>query len=398
MPWQESCAMDERICFISDHVSGWWTMTELCERYEISRKTGYKWLGRYAEFGAFGLMERSRAPHVHGRATPERLVDAIVGLRQERKTWGPRKIMATLAAREPDADWPSASTAGEILKRAGEVSSRGFRRHGPPRLGELTVPQHANHVWSVDHKGWVRLGDGSRVEPLTMTDGFSRYLIGLAATGSTAHDEAKPVFERAFREYGLPEVIRSDNGTPFASSGTSGLTVLSVWWIKLGIRHERIDPGHPQQNGRHERFHLTLLEAMRPPEPDRAAQARRFRAFARDYNQERPHEALGQRPPASLYERSPRRMPSRLPEPEYPSEAAVRRVRSNGEIKWQGELIHICSALAGEAVALEENEAGLWQVRFFDVPIGWVDPAKKKLRRLARPVHGAGEAAKGTKS
>jgi putative transposase len=383
MPWNESCAMDERVGFIGDQLSGLWTMTELCERYEISRKTGYKWLGRYAEFGAAGLMERSRAPLVHGRATPEHLVDAIVGLRKQRKSWGPRKIIAKLSARQPDVDWPSASTAGEILKRVGEVSGRRFRRHGPPRLGELTVPQHVNHVWGVDHKGWVRLRDGSRVEPLTMTDGFSRYLISVAATGSTAHDEAKPVFERAFREYGLPEVIRSDNGTPFASTGATGLTALSVWWIKLGIKHERIDPGHPQQNGRHERLHLTLLEAMRPPEANLAAQARRFRAFARDYNEERPHEALGQRPPASVYQRSPRKMPNRLPEPDYPSEAAVRKVRSNGEIKWQGDLIHICSALVGEAVAVEETEAGQWRVRFFGVPIGVIDPDKKKLRRLA---------------
>jgi putative transposase len=398
MPWQESCAMDERIGFINDHLLELWTMTELCERYEISRKTGYKWLGRYAEFGPAGLMERPRAPLVHGRATPQHLVDAIVGLRKKRKSWGPRKIIAKLSARQPDLDWPSASTAGEILKRAGEVKGRRFQRHGPPRLGELTMPQHANHVWGVDHKGWVRLGDGSRVEPLTMTDGFSRYLIGVAATGSTAHDEAKPVFERAFRDYGLPEVIRSDNGTPFASTGTTGLTALSVWWIKLGIKHERIDPGHPQQNGRHERLHLTLLEAMQPPEPNLAAQARRFKAFARDYNQERPHEALGQRPPASVYQRSPCKMPNRLPEPDYPTEAAVRKVRSNGEIKWHGDLIHICSALVGEAVAVEETEAGQWQVRFFDVPIGWIDPTKKKLRRLTVPVHGDGEAAHGTKT
>jgi putative transposase len=234
----------------------------------------------------------------------------------------------------------------------------------------------------VDHKGWVRLRDGSRVEPLTMTDSFSRYLISVAATSSTTHDQAKPLFDRAFREHGLPEVIRSDNGTPFASTGTTGLTALSVWWIKLGIKHERIDPGHPQQNGRHERLHLTLLEAMQPVEPNRAAQARRFEAFARDYNEERPHEALGQRPPASVYQRSPRSMPKRLPEPQYPSEAAVRHVRSNGEIKWQGDLIHICSALAGEAIAVEETENGLWQVRFFDTTIGVIDPIRKKLRRM----------------
>ena len=390
MPWQESCAMDERVGFINDQLSGSWTMTELCERYEVSRKTGYKWLERYRLLGGSGLMDRSRAPLMHGRATPVHLAEAIIGLRGERPSWGPRKIIAKLSARQPEVAWPSPSTAGEILKRAGLVCGRRLRRRGPPRLGELTVPQHVNHVWGVDHKGWVRLGDGSRVEPLTITDGFSRYLISVAATGSTSHAEAKPLFARAFRDFGLPEVIRSDNGTPFASTGTTGLTALAAWWIKLGIKHERIDPGHPQQNGRQERFHLTLLEAMRPPERDRAAQGRRFAKFASDYNEERPHEALGQHPPASVYQRSPRKMPGRLPEPDYPAEAAVRKVRSNGEIKWQGGLIHISEALIGEAIALTETESGQWQVCFFNVPIGWIDPDKKKLRRL--PVPGDGQA------
>jgi transposase InsO family protein len=375
--------MDERVGFIADQRTGFWTMTELCERYEISRKTGYKWLERYRLEGAAGLVERSRAARVHGGATPQNIVDAIVGLRRERPSWGPRKIVSKLEARQGDIAWPSASTAGEILKRAGLVCSRRVRRRGPPRLGQLTAPQHANHVWGIDHKGWIRLGDGSRAEPFTVTDGFSRYLISLAATGSTQYAECKPPLERAFREYGLPQVIRSDNGSPFASTGTTGLTVLSVWWIKLGIRHERIDPGHPQQNGRHERFHLTLLEAMRPPPPTRAAQARRFAAFMRDYNEERPHESLGQRVPASVYQPSPRSMPKRLPEPDYPAEAAVRQVRSNGEIKWRGDFIHICSSLAGEAVAVDETENGHWQVRFFDVPIGIIDPKTCKLRRCA---------------
>lgn len=361
-------------------------MTELCERYEISRRIGYKWLDRYRLEGAAGLMDRSHAPRVHGRATPPNIVDSIVGLRRERPTWGPRKIVAKLEQRQPEIEWPSPSTAGEILKRVGLVSGRRVRRRAPPRLGQLTAPQHANHVWGIDHKGWIRLGDGSRVEPFTMTDGFSRYVIGVAATSSTQYAECKPLLERAFREHGLPEVIRSDNGPPFASTGTTGLTALAVWWIKLGIRHERIDPGHPQQNGRHERFHFTLLEAMRPPAANLAAQARRFAAFVRDYNEERPHEALGQRPPASFYQASPRAMPTRLAEPDYPVEAAVRQVRSNGEIKWRGDFIYICSSLAGEAVAVEETEDGQWKVRFFDVPLGIIDTQTRKLRRGASAV------------
>lgn len=383
MPWQESCAMDERVRFIVDQQSGAWTMTELCERYGISRRVGYKWLDRYRLEGAAGLMERSHAPHVHGRATALNVVEAIIGLRRERPSWGPRKIVAKLEQRQPAVNWPSASTAGELLKRAGLIGSRRTRRRTPPRLGELTVPQYANHVWGIDHKGWVRLGDGSRLEPFTMTDGFSRYLIGVAATSSTRQAECRPLLERAFQEYGLPEVIRSDNGTPFASTGITGLTTLSAWWIKLGIRHERIDPGNPQQNGRHERFHFTLLEAMRPRSPNRTAQARRFAAFVRDYNEERPHEALGQRTPASAYQRSPRSMPTHLPEPDYPATAAVRQVRSNGEIKWRGDSIYVCTSLIGETIGVEETEDGHWQVRFFDVPIGIIDKQTRKLRGTA---------------
>ncbi|MBG0812412.1 IS481 family transposase [Methylosinus sp. H3A] len=375
--------MDERLRFVSESHSGLWTMTELCERYEISRKTGYKWLERYCVEGAAGLSERSRAPYRHGRATPTALAEQIVALRQDRPSWGPRKIIAKLSAREPTLEWPSASTAGEILKRAGLVGGRRFRRRGPPRLYELTTPERANHVWGVDHKGWIRLGDGSRVEPLTITDGFSRFLLGLSATQSTRAEEARPAFERTFAEFGLPTAIRSDNGPPFASAGVCGLTALSAWWIKLGIRHERIDPGQPQQNGRHERFHLTLLEAMRPPSPDLAEQAARFARFLRDYNEERPHEALGQKTPSSLYTASERRLPDRLPEPEYPAEAAVRQVRSNGEIKWRGETVFVSEALIGEAVAVEETESGEFLVRFFDHPLCVIDQHTPRLRRIA---------------
>jgi putative transposase len=293
-----------------------------------------------------------------------------------------------LMAWELDTLWPAPSTAGEILKRAGLVSGRRLLRRAPPRMGELTEATCANHVWAVDHKGWVRLGDGSRLEPLTMTDGFSRYLISVSATGGTTCEEAKPLFERAFRDHGLPEVIRSDNGPPFASTSLTGLTALSAWWIKLGIRHERIDPGSPQQNGRHERFHLTLLEAMQPPEADREAQARRFEAFARDYNEERPHQALGQKTPASFYRPSPRPMPKTPDEPSYPAHAAVRQVRTNGVIKWQGDLTFVSSALVGEAVGVEETPTGEWCVRYYDVPIGVIDRAGGRLRRLGAAVHG----------
>ena len=391
MPWKESCAMDERVGFIRDYLRGDVSVTELCEVYEISRKTGYKWLARYREEGAAGLAERSHAPLQHGRATAPALVEAIEALRRERPSWGPRKIIAKLWARHPDVAWPSASTAGELLKRAGLVNRRQLRRRAPPRLGELTQPCHANHVWRADHKGWVRLGDGTRAEPLTVTDGFSRYLISLTATTSTQEAEARPLFEQAFACYGLPEVIRSDNGSPFASTGVSGLTQLSAWWIKLGIRHERIDRGAPQQNGGHERFHRTLLEAMKPVAKDRAEQQERFAAFAHDYNQERPHEALGQHVPAAFYRPSDRPLPAHLPEPAYAAEVAARQVRSNGEIRWRGDLIFVSTALIGEAVGVEETQDGQWLVRFFDVPLGLIDLKTRKLRRLAAARPGGNE-------
>jgi putative transposase len=382
MPWRESCVMDERMRFVVEQLSGEWTMVDLCDRYGISRQTGYKWIGRYLEEGASGLAERSRAAKAHGRATPAAICDLIVALRQARPSWGPRKIIAKLRLQHPDLVWPAASTAGEVLKRAGLVSGRRRTWRAPPRLDSLTAPERPNHVWGVDHKGWVRLADRTRCEPLTVTDIFSRYLLRLSATSSTREEEARPLFERAFEEYGLPEAIRSDSGPPFASSGLTGLTALGVWWTRLGIRHERIDAGKPQQNGRHERFHLTLLEAMRPPAADRAAQEARFAAFTRDYNEERPHQALEDLPPARFYKPSPRKLPKRLPEPDYPAEAALRKVRSNGEIKWGGRLVPISCALVGEPVAVAETESGDWLVRFCNRLIAVID---RKTFRPRRP-------------
>ena len=382
MAWREASVMDHRVRFIGDYVSGDFTMTCLCDRYGISRKTGYKWVGRYASEGVAGLVDRSHAPVCHGRSTAAAIVEAILQEKEAHPSWGPRKLVARLSAVRPDVDWPVASTAGEILKRAGLVSGRRLRMRAPPSLGALTVPTRPNHVWAADHKGWVRLRDGRRCEPLTVTDGFSRFLVSVSATGSTACEEAKPVFERAFREFGLPEVIRSDNGVPFASAGISGLTTLSVWWLKLGIAHERIAPGQPQQNGRHERFHRTLLEAMHPLSADRAEQERRFRAFATVYNEDRPHEALGQTPPAQHYRPSPRSLPNQLAEPEYADEAAVRSVRSNGTIKWRGTFLFVSEALIGERVAVVETERGDWQVNFFDYPLGVIDPRQNRLHRV----------------
>lgn len=353
-------------------------MTELCAAYGISRRVGYKWLARYAAEGPAGLADRSHAPLRPGRATAPELVEKILDLRRARPHWGPRKLVARLAALHPQLAWPSHSTADAILRKAGLIDGRRRRRRPPRRVGELTTPERPNQVWAVDHKGWVRLGDGSRCEPLTLADGYSRFLLTISAGGGTSAAETRPVLERAFRTYGLPEVIRSDNGPPFATASPTGLSALSVWWIKLGIRPERIIPGRPQENGRLERLHLTLLEAMRPAAADRTAQARRLDAFRAEYNHHRPHQALGQLTPAQFYSPSPRPMPRRLPEPDYGPDLVVRKVRSNGEIKWRGDLLQISSALAGEGVGIEETEQG-WRVWFYHQPIGLIDPRGRKL-------------------
>lgn len=378
MPWRESCAMDERVGFLGDWLGGEMSRTEVCELYGISRKTGYKWARRYEACGPAGLAERSPAPLEHGRATAAQLVEKIVDLRRARPTWGPRKIVAKLAMLHPDLAWPSHSTTHEILKRAGLVPGRRLLRRPPAYPGALAIAQEPNHVWAVDHKGWTVLGDGGRCEPLTLADTYSRFLLAASAGSSIRADQARPVLERAFRTYGLPRVIRSDNGQPFASTGVTGLTRLSVWWIKLGIHPERIAPGRPQQNGRLERLHRTLLEALRPAAPTRSAQARRLNAFRHDYNHERPHEALGQVPPARFYAPSPRQMPRRLDDPDYPAGMITRRVRPNGEIRLLGSSVHISSALAGEGIGVEQTEQG-WRVWFYREPIGLLDHRGQKL-------------------
>ena len=384
MPWHESCILDQRMRFIVDWRRGDWPVAELCWRYGVSRKTAYKWIGRYRAEGPTGLVERSHAPKAHGLSTPPGVVAAIVEAKGRWPHWGPRKLAAKLRELHPEMRWPADSTAGEILRRAGLTGSRRRRRRAPPTLGGLTAPEAPNALWAVDYKGWVKLGDGAHCEPLTITDGFSRYLIGLHACGGVSEAEARPVFERAFADYGLPAAIRSDNGSPFAANSVTGLTQLGVWWAKLGIRHERIAPGRPQQNGRHERFHLTLLEAMRPPAANTADQARRFAAFAREYNDERPHEALEQVPPARHYTPSTRPAPNRLPEPNYPTQADIRRVRSNGCIKWAGNLIFVSSALIGELVAIDEGPDGDPAMRFYDTPIGVIDTGRRRLRPIVR--------------
>ena len=358
-------------------------MTVLCERFGISRQTGYKYLWRYREEGLSGLADRSRAPHDHGMAMAAHVAEAILDLRQARPHWGPKKLKAVLMSRAPDQAWPATSTIGDLLRRHGLVQPRKRRRRATPSETPLTAAVGPNDVWCADFKGWFRTGDGERCDPLTITDAYSRYLLHGGLLARESFDAAQPAFEAVFKEYGLPRVILSDNGPPFAGTGAGGLARLPVWFLKLGIRPERIEPGHPQQNGRHERMHRTMKQDVAsPPAATYWEQQRRMAAFRHDYNLNRPHEALGQRPPATVYRSSSRPFPTRLREPCYGPDAAVRKVRSNGEIKWGGDKIFVSEVLIGEPVGIVETETGHWLVRFFEVDLGLIDRSIHRLRRL----------------
>jgi transposase InsO family protein len=382
--------MDEKLSFIAACLQGGEPMRSLCAAFGISRDTGYRLLSRYREEGVEGLKPRSRAPHRHGQSMPEGVREAILGLRRQRPHWGPKKLLAALQDGERELEarlrtaWPAASSIGDLLKREGLSQPRRRRRTALPQSRPFAVVREPNDLWCIDFKGWFRTLDGRRCDPLTITDADSRFLIECRIVPETT-EAVLPVVERALRELGLPRAIRSDNGPPFGSAGVAGLSRLSVQWLKLGIRPEYIEPGCPQQNGRHERMHGTLKETSSPPAADLAEQQARFDAFRQDFNDNRPHEALGQVPPTRCYRPSPRPYPSRLREPWYDADHAVRRVRTGGEIKWGGDFVFVSEVLAGEAVGIAETEAGDWIVRFFDLDLGIIDRRTKKLRRFAAP-------------
>jgi transposase InsO family protein len=365
MPWQETCAMTERMRLVAAVASGDETMAELCRRYGVSRKTGYKWVGRFRVAGVPGLVDQSRAPHARPHAVGAAVREALLALRAQHPTWGPKKLAVRLPQVHPGLAAPAPSTIGDLLRAAGLVSRRRRHRRTPPRTQPLAHATAPNVVWCADFKGDFALGDGSRCYPLTISDAHSRYLLRCQALPTTASARVQPLFEATFREYGLPDVLRTDNGTPFASTGMGGLTSLSVWWLKLGIRPERIDPGKPSQNGRHERMHQTLkAEACRTPAPTLRGQQQIFDRFRRRYNQERPHEALGQVPPATIYAVSPRPFPDRVPELTYPDADGVRWVRPNGALRWRNGEVYVTQALVGEPVGLTQIGDGAWQLTF----------------------------------
>jgi len=363
--------MKERMRFVTDAERGLYSMTELCQRYGISRRTGYKWLDRYEASGPAGLLEGSRAPHGCPHRIDAAVAGAIVEARRQHPSWGPRKLLAWLDERRPDLDLPAASTAGDLLRRRGLVQPRRRRRHwqhpGAPRM----VTEAANDLWTVDFKGQFRTRDAQYCYPLTIVDHHSRYLLACAALTSVRTDETQPAFERLFREVGLPVAIQSDNGAPFCSTGLHGLSALNVWWIRLGIRHVRSEPGHPEQSGAHERMHRTLkAETTRPPARNRVGQQQKFEAFRDTYNHERPHEALAQQPPARLWQPSEREYPRSLPEAEYPAHHLVRLVGPAGTIRFRGRQLFLSRALEQEYVGLEETAEGIWSIYFYHLLLG----------------------------
>lgn len=366
--------MDERMHFIVAHQRGDWGMAELCRAFGISRKTGYKWLRRYETDGVAGLVEHSRAPHHQPHAVHPDIAALLLQARQAHPTWGPRKLMAWLHAKHPALPLPAASTVGALLKRAGVIVPRRHRRACPSGLPPVADGPAPNAVWCADFKGQFRTGDGQLCYPLTISDHASRYLLRCQALPRPDEVHVWPLFEATFREYGLPDVLRTDNGAPFASVGLGGLTKLSVWWIKLGIQPARIAPGKPQQNGRHERLHRTLKQdALRPPAATLRAQQRAFDRFQAVYNHERPHEALGQQPPARVYQPSPRPYVPPLREMAYPTGYVVRRVRHNGELRWRGQLLYVSMALVGELVGLDQVDDARWEVYFGPLRLGVLD-------------------------
>jgi putative transposase len=345
MGWKETCAVSERMKFVLEVARGERSLTEACRLAGISRKTGYKWLERYDEGGVLALLDRSRAPHEHPNAVPLQT-----------------KVMS------------------EMLKRAGLVKPRRRSTRVPPYTQPFMQATESNAIWSADFKGHFKMGDERYCYPLTLSDGFSRYLLACRGVLEPTSEAVWPWFERVFREFGLPLAIRTDNGPPFASRSLGGLSALSAWWVRLGIRPERIEPGCPEQNGRHERMHRTLKgEATNPPGANLRAQQALFESFRTEYNEERPHEALGQRTPADLYHASRRQYPSRPPELHYPQSFIVRRVRCNGTIKWKGGFVRVTNVLSGQPVGLYQTDEHAWAIYYGPIELGRLDARSARI-------------------
>jgi putative transposase len=365
--------LEQRSQFVGDFASGHWSMSELCERYGVTRPTGYTWITRHRASGDEGLMNRSRAPHQCAHRTSGDLEALILAARLE-YGWGAKKLLQVLRKRHPTRAWPARSTLNAILERHG-LLHKNRRRRKWTHPGATPIHTDApNQVWPADFKGQFKTGDGYYCYPLTVTDHFSRALLVCRGLPSVKTADAKPVFRALFRSVGLPDAIRTDNGTPFASTGIHGLSGLNVWWMQLGIVHQRIPPSSPQENGTHERMHRELKrETTRPAASSLRAQQRRFDAFRRRYNDERPHEGIDNQTPGSLWLPSLRVYPERITAPMYPAHMEVRRVSTAGTFRLHARQPFLSQALRNEHIGLEEVADGIWNIVYYQTLLGKID-------------------------
>ena len=373
MPWKTSSIVLERQRFALAALRSIKPFARLCAEYAISRKTGYKWLARYRVGGAGALPDQSRRPRRCAKKKPAYWKRCVRQVRRSRPHWGAKKILAQLRELHPRKRLPALRTIGCWLRELGLLGARVRRaRRGPavPHPG-LTTPRHRHQVWTVDFKGWFRTADGQRHDPLTVREAKSRFLLEIRLLPDQSDSAARRTMIPIFRREGLPAAIRIDNGSPFGGKGALGLSRLSVWWLRLGIRVEFTRRARPGDNAAHEQMHGRYkAEALNPPAANRRAQQRRTDRWRHDYNHHRPHEALGQKPPARLYRPSKRRWPQRLPALHYPPSFAVRRVRPHGDIKWQGRLRFIGRAFVGETIGLKALSAHHWAVYLGALLIG----------------------------
>ena len=380
MPWKENRTLDLRVQLIHDYGEGR-SISDLSESYAVSRKTIYKWLGRHEEAGVAGLADRRRTPRHSPGKLGEEIIAQIIAARQRWK-WGPRKLRVKLAQAQPGIAWPAESTIGEVLKRAGLTHRRKLRVRTPPYGPPFAAVDAANQTWCADFKGWFRTCDGTRCDPLTITDAHSRYLLRCHIVEKADTPHVGAIFDAVFHEHGLPRVIHTDNGVPFASRAPGGLSRVSMRWVKLGIVPERSRPASPQDNGRHERMHSTLKQAtLQPPERNARRQQEAFDRFRRDYNHERPHEALEDQTPASCYWSSCRPMPRRIPELEYGDDVVVRRISQQGSLKMHGERTFISEIFAYEWIGLRVLDERYFEVLYGPVTIGYLDGYRHRFHR-----------------
>jgi len=393
MTWKTSSVVDERMRFICALRDSDESFSQLCAQFGISRKTGYKWVERYEAGGPQALNNEPSGPKSSKFSTPAPIVARLLEARKLHPRWGPKKLRAWLLHNDSSLVLPAPSTIGELLKRHGLIASvRRRRPRAPFTRSSLSACDRPNAVWCVDFKGHFALGNGARCYPLTLSDGFSRYLLKCEALSRTRFQDVQPHFECAFREFGLPLRIRSDNGPPFSTVAPGGLSELSVWWIRLGIVPELIEPAHPEQNGRHERMHRTLLEVCDPPANDHLLQQLAFDRWRREFNEERPHEALEQTPPGRSYSHSPRAMPTEGQCPVYPPDWKVRWVDKKGELSFEGREVRVGPVLAREPIGLEQQGETLWHAWYGPVRLGSLDTRNPTLKLQAIPRAGEIEA------